>query len=180
MSATEITAPAVRLWAVDGFQENRWERAEGAEALAGNGNLLLPFEAFLALDPAKREMAMPRLGVEVLPGEAIDPLVPFLDRLLLVALAFPAFNDGRSYSKAELLRSRHGYTGEVRAVGDVLIDQIPHMLRCGFSSFEVKNETTIHRLATGRRGGVPLHYQPSSAAPARAGKYSWRRAAQEG
>jgi uncharacterized protein (DUF934 family) len=167
-----------KLWTADGFRENAWTRADDAEALGGNGNVILPLATFLALDPAVREAALPRLGVEVLPGEAVDPLVPFLDRLPMVALAFPAFNDGRSYSKAELLRSRHGYEGEVRATGDVLIDQIPHMLRCGFSTFEVRHETTLRRLEAGRRGGIPLHYQPSAAAPAQTGKYAWRRVAQ--
>ena len=60
-----------------------------------------------------------------------------------MALAFPAFNDGRSFSKAELLRSRYGFTGAVRAVGQVLVDQLPHMLRLGFSEFEVTNPTLI-------------------------------------
>ncbi|WP_011583301.1 MULTISPECIES: DUF934 domain-containing protein [Chelativorans] len=178
MNTTEIIAPAPRLWTAEGFQENRWERADSAEALRGNGNFLLPLGAFLALDPVVLENVLPRLGVELLPGDALDPILPFLDRLPLVALSFPAFNDGRSYSKAELLRSRHNYRSDVRATGDVLIDQIPHMLRCGFSSFEVKNEITLRRLEAGRRGGIPLHYQPSAAAPAGPGRYSWRRAAQ--
>ncbi|WP_309085968.1 DUF934 domain-containing protein [Chelativorans sp.] len=170
------TAP--RLWTAEGFREDLWERTDGAEALRGNGNLILPLAAFLALDPTLRDGPLGRLGVEVLPGEAIEPLVPFLDRLPLVALAYPKFNDGRSYSKAELLRSRYGYQGDIRATGEVLIDQIPHMLRCGFSSFEVRNEPTLKRLEEGRRGGIPLHYQPSAAAPAGTGRYSWRRAAQ--
>ena len=176
MSATE--AIVSRLWTAGGFQEDHWQRAEELSALDGNVSLILPLDVFLALDPAVRESAIARLGVEVQPGEAIDPLVPLLENLPLVVLVFPKFNDGRSFSKAELLRSRHGYKGEIRATGDVLYDQIPHMLRCGFSAFEVKNEPTLRRLETGRRGGIPLHYQPSAAAPAKAGRYSWRRLAQ--
>ncbi len=60
-------------------------------------------------------------------GDALDALLPHLRHLPLVALAFPAFNDGRSYSKAELLRTRHGYRGEIRATGDVPIDQVAQM-----------------------------------------------------
>ncbi|WP_159586996.1 DUF934 domain-containing protein [Chelativorans xinjiangense] len=174
--STSETIAMTRLWTEDGFRDDDWKRVEEAEALAGNGNHILPLEAFLALEPAAREDALPRLGVEMLPGETVDPLLPFLDRLPLVALAFPAFNDGRSYSKAELLRTRHGYRGELRATGDVLIDQIPHMLRCGFSSFEVTNETALARLEAGRRGGIPLYYQPTATA-SRPGKYAWRRLA---
>lgn len=54
----------------------------------------------------------------------------------VIILAFPAFGDGRAYSQARLLRERFGYTGEIRARGDVLRDQILFMARCGFDAFE--------------------------------------------
>lgn len=178
MSIEDTLVPAPRLWTAEGFRDDEWQRAETAEALEGNHNVILPLSVFLELDPAARENAFSRIGVELAPGEPIDPIVPFLDRLRLVALVFPVFRDGRSYSKAELLRSRYGFRGEIRAVGDVLIDQIAHMLRVGFTSFEVTNAVALARLAAGRRGGIPLHSQPSAAAPATIGKYSWRRIAQ--
>jgi uncharacterized protein (DUF934 family) len=55
----------------------------------------------------------------------------------LVAIEVAKFTDGRHYSLARLLRERHGFTGELRAVGDVLPDQLFYMLRCGYSSFEL-------------------------------------------
>jgi uncharacterized protein (DUF934 family) len=61
------------------------------------------------------------------------------------------------------LRDRRQFRGELRAIGDVLIDEIPLMLRCGFDSFDVTNAPTLHALQTGRLPGSPLHYQPSSA-----------------
>jgi uncharacterized protein (DUF934 family) len=61
-------------------------------------------------------------------------LIPFLDRLALIEVAFPAFRDGRGYSSARILREA-GYTGELRAAGDVLVDQILPMRRCGFDAF---------------------------------------------
>ena len=64
----------------------------------------------------------------------------------MVALDFPAFTDGRAYSTARLLRERHGYLGELRAVGDVLLDQIPFMLRCGFDAFEVAQNVTLEQI----------------------------------
>ncbi|WP_165793547.1 DUF934 domain-containing protein [Hyphococcus luteus] len=54
----------------------------------------------------------------------------------VIILDFPAFKDGRAYSQARLLRERYGYTGEIRARGDVLRDQIFFMARCGFNGFE--------------------------------------------
>ena len=82
-------------------------------------------------------------------GRAARAIVPLLDDLSLVALAFPAFNDGRSFSKAELLRSRHHFEGPIRATGQVLVDQLPHMLRLGFTEFEVSHPVLIKR-ARGR------------------------------
>ena len=61
-------------------------------------------------------------------------LIPHLERLTLVEVAFPKFRDGRGYSAGRILREA-GYTGELRAQGDVLADQIPLMRRCGFDSF---------------------------------------------
>jgi uncharacterized protein (DUF934 family) len=61
-------------------------------------------------------------------------LIPHLDRLALVEIAFPKFRDGRGYSSARILREA-GYTGELRAQGDVLVDQIVYLRRCGFDSF---------------------------------------------
>ncbi len=61
-------------------------------------------------------------------------LLPYLDRMALIEVAFPKFRDGRGYSAARILREA-GYTGELRAQGDVLVDQIPLMRRCGFDAF---------------------------------------------
>ena len=61
-------------------------------------------------------------------------LLPQLGQLALIEVSFPKFRDGRGYSAARILREA-GYTGELRAAGDVLVDQIPLMRRCGFDSF---------------------------------------------
>lgn len=169
------TVPAHRLWTPQGFREDEWSHAEHAEALAGNGRFILPLPAVLALDPQERRSARERLGVHLRSGDPLDRIVDLLEDLALVALAFPAFSDGRSFSKAELLRSRHGYTGAVRATGQVLVDQLPHMLRVGFDEFEVTNPVLIERLEQGRLDGLPLYYQPAAAGSKAAGKYSWRR-----
>ncbi|ETI63777.1 hypothetical protein C100_10775 [Sphingobium sp. C100] len=73
-------------------------------------------------------------AVRIEPGEDARELLPFLDRLSLVEVNFPGFGDGRGYSAARILREA-GYAGELRAVGDVLVDQIVAMRRCGFDSF---------------------------------------------
>jgi uncharacterized protein (DUF934 family) len=73
-------------------------------------------------------------AVRLEPDDDARALIPFLDRLTLVEIAFPKYRDGRGYSSARILREA-GYTGELRAQGDVLVDQIAFMKRCGFDSF---------------------------------------------
>ena len=73
-------------------------------------------------------------AVRLEPDDDAHALIPFLDRLTLIEVAFPKYRDGRGYSSARILREA-GYTGELRAQGDVLVDQIAFMRRCGFDSF---------------------------------------------
>ena len=73
-------------------------------------------------------------AVRIEPGDDARALIPHLDRLALIEVTFPAFRDGRGYSSARILREA-GYAGELRAAGDVLVDQVTFMKRCGFDSF---------------------------------------------
>ncbi len=76
-----------------------------------------------------------------------------LDRARGIALHFPAFTDGRAYSQARELRQR-GYAGEIRALGDVLADQLLAMRRCGFSSFALVDAHTLHTAQAALRAFV--------------------------
>jgi uncharacterized protein (DUF934 family) len=172
---TQPTPDAPRLWTSSGFREDIWTHAEGADALDGNAAVILPLPVWQSLDADTKAANRDRIGVLLAPGEPLDAIVEALPGLPLVALSFPAFNDGRSFSKAELLRRRHGYEGAVRACGQVLVDQIPHMLRTGFDELEVSHPVALKRLEEGRAGGLPLHYQPTAKTEAPEGKYAWRR-----
>ncbi|MBP0437393.1 DUF934 domain-containing protein [Tianweitania sediminis] len=175
---TTMEAQHPRLWRRDGFRAtDPWVYAEDAGVADGSiaDGVILPLPVFLNLDDTRRDALLGRLGVAVQPGEPLDDLVPHLAQIKLVALAFPAFNDGRSFSKAELLRERYAFGGTLRATGDVLIDQIPHMLRVGFTEFEVTNPVAIRRLEQGRIGGIPQHYQPAAVSEAEGPAYAWRR-----
>ena len=79
-----------------------------------------------------------KLSSEQTPGEVHEDL-PHFD---VIALDFPVFTDGRSYSNARRLRQRYGYKGEVRAVGEVLRDQYLAFVRCGFDALEVSDDET--------------------------------------
>lgn len=72
-------------------------------------------------------------GVLVLAND-VNALEVNLDGVTQVDLQFPAFTDGRAFTQAYLLRRRRGFTGDIRATGDVLIDQLVQMQRTGFSS----------------------------------------------
>lgn len=77
------------------------------------------------------------LGVRLEPHERVEALEPWLARLQLIALVFPKLADGRAFSTAAMLREHYGFAGEIRAVGEVLVDQHPFMRRAGFDAFEV-------------------------------------------
>lgn len=77
------------------------------------------------------------LGIRLRSDQPPSEITDNLDRFDVIALDFPAFTDGRAYSYARLLRERMGFSGEIRAVGNVLRDQLPLMQRCGFNAFEV-------------------------------------------
>jgi uncharacterized protein (DUF934 family) len=83
-----------------------------------------------------------------------------LDGIELVVLEFPKFTDGRAYTQARLLRERLGYRGELRASGQVYIDQLPFLLRCGFNSFASAQKGFAEAL-TRARELFSVVYQPA-------------------
>ena len=92
--------------------------------------------------------------------DPVEDLAPHVGRLRLIVLNFPKFSDGRAYSQARLLRGRMGYTGELRASGNVLQDQALFMLRCGFDSFESEQKGFGEALARAR-SLFSVVYQPA-------------------
>jgi len=92
--------------------------------------------------------------------EDVTKLGPRLEGIELIVLQFPKFTDGRAYTQARLLRERLGYTGELRAAGQVYIDQISFMLRCGFDSFASAQKGFAEAL-TKARSLFSVVYQPT-------------------
>jgi uncharacterized protein (DUF934 family) len=132
--------------------------ADDAEIPSG-GAVLISAARFLAdADALSRRLG--KTGVIWPNNRDVDDLVPYLDRLAVVALVFPTFRDGRAYSQARLLRERHSYRGELRATGQILRDQFVFMLRAGFDAFEVKKDSDAEAFAnTVKRYSV--FYQPT-------------------
>ena len=150
------------LWRREGFVEDQWGFLGNEAPVPEEGAIVVSLKRWLG----ERETLVSRagpVGVAVEAGLDAQAHLADLAGRPMVALAFDKFADGRSFSYARILRDRLGYDGELRAIGDVLIDEIPLMLRCGFDSFEVANAPTLDALRAGRLPGSPLHYQPSSA-----------------
>ncbi len=105
-----------------------------------------------------------RVGVRLSPSDDLAPVLPVLATLPLVAVEFPKFTDGRGYSLARLLRDRHGYAGELRAVGNVLRDQLLYMHRCGFDAFELQAGKSV-REALNAFSEFSVHYQAAADDP---------------
>ena len=101
------------------------------------------------------------VGVRLQSDHTAGDVADDLEHLDVVALAFPVFKDGRAYTNARRLRERHGYRGEVRAIGNVLRDQYLFMVRCGFDALEVKEGETEEdwQHAT---GAITVFYQPAA------------------
>ena len=108
------------------------------------------------------------VGLALEPADDLDGIEADIGRFPVISVHFPKFGDGRGFSQARLLRERHGFGGEIRAVGDVLIDLVPFMFRVGITALEVENAPTRAALAGGRLPLVPFFYQPAADAAAQA------------
>ena len=162
------------LWRDGAFAENVWTAVTDDATLPESGAVLVSLARWRRDAEALRKRG--DVGLEIAAGpQALAALAEVADRPL-VALRFDKFGDGRAFSYAILLRQRHGFRGELRAVGDVLLDEIPLMLRCGFSSFDVSNEATLRALREGRAPKFPVAYQPGlSAGETREASRPWAR-----
>ena len=103
---------------------------------------ILPFSCWRGREPHDAA-AQPR-AIWISPDDDFESGTEQLRELDLIAVDFPSFRDGRGYSIGYLLRSRYGWKGELRAIGDVLRDQLNYMRRCGFDAFAVRADKNIH------------------------------------
>jgi uncharacterized protein (DUF934 family) len=139
--------------------EDKFVRVLDDAPVPENGPVIIPAARFLA-DSAELLSRTAPLGVLWPNNRNVSELAPYLDKLALVALVFPAFKDGRAYSQARLLRERHGYRGELRATGDVLRDQFLFLVRAGFDAFEVKKDADAEAFAASV-SRYSVFYQPA-------------------
>ena len=143
----------------DAFVEDPFKHVADGEALP-EGGVVVSLKRW----QAERDALMSRnapLGVRLTPDQSPDALEADVHHFTVIELEFPKFKDGRGYSWARLLRQRLRYTGEIRAVGDVLRDQWLFMHRCGIDAFEVRPGTRIKDFRAAMAEQT-VFYQPAS------------------
>jgi uncharacterized protein (DUF934 family) len=144
-----------QLLTTQGIQPDTWQTLaadldQPAETLAlPAGDAIYP----LAIWQARKTEIIARghrIGLLLQPDEAVEDITGDLVHFSLIAINFPKLVDGRGYSTASLLRQRHGYQGELRAVGDVQHDQLFFLRRVGFDSYALPDgKDAAHALAAG-------------------------------
>jgi len=119
--------------------DDGWQRLETVEPgqILPEGDIVIPFRYWVKNREALSSRDG-RLAVCIDGEDETEEVARYLQYFPLIALDFPVFKDGRCYSHARLLRDRYDYTGELRAVGDVLRDQLFYMHRCGIDSFQLR------------------------------------------
>ena len=124
--------------------EDNWQRLVeiAADASLPAGDVVIPFAYWLEHKDTLTNREG-KLGVCINGDDDTHEVAKDIEHFDLIALDFPAFVDGRSYSHARLLRDRYSFKGELRAVGDVLRDQLFYMQRCGINSFQLREDKNL-------------------------------------
>ena len=132
------------------------------EEASDSDALVVPLAEFKA-DRARWLARTGPIGVRIAPADKVEELVDDLPRLALIAVTFPSFADGRGFSQAEMLRTRLGFKGALRAVGAVKQDLIFFMARCGISEFDLAPDEDVEE-ATRALQRFTVAYQPGDPA----------------
>jgi len=160
------------IWKEGAFRRDPWRPCPVGGELGASPVLL--DKARWAAERARLLSRPAPIGLSLAGGDGVDDIAADLTRFALITLNFAKFSDGRAFSTARLLREKYGYGGELRAVGNVLSDQIPFMRRVGFDAFEVHHAPTRRALSEDRIAEVGLYYQPIGSAPG-PGTRAWLR-----
>ena len=134
-------------------QEDTWLYLERSDNPANQEipeqSVLVPLSTWLAQKEKLESRAGTDLGVWLDSDEEPESLAKTLALFTIVGINFPTFADGRGYSTARLLRERYNFTGELRAMGDVLLDQLFYMKRCGLNGFALRQDRSAEAALTG-------------------------------
>ncbi len=124
------------------------------------GKIIVSGQYWLEHRNSLKQSSQP-LGLALSGADDLEDYAADLDAFALIALDFPSFRDGRAYSMARRLRAHHQYSGEIRATGNVLRDQLGYMERVGFNSFELPDDQNAQE-ALKSFNEISINYQASS------------------
>jgi uncharacterized protein (DUF934 family) len=134
--------------------------ASGADVLPATGAVIVSLEQWKTKRDELTSRGTP-LGIRLHSDQPPELIAADLQYFAVVALEFPKFRDGRAYSYARLLRERYGFTGELRAVGEVLLEQLFFMLRTGFDAFDIQSADPLKDYRTAL-ADFSVWYQPAA------------------
>lgn len=127
----------------DAFVADNWIYDVAVSETEGSSGRIVDVDYWLENRDLLKTSNRP-VGLVLYPGQSLDAVATDIETFQVIVLIFEAFSDGRAYSTARILRDRFGFNGEIRAKGDVLVDQYPLMRQCGFTSFEVPDHTSVN------------------------------------
>ncbi|NIB41159.1 DUF934 domain-containing protein [Pseudomaricurvus alkylphenolicus] len=125
--------------------EDNWQllaASDDASTEVPAGQVIVPLNVWHAQKETLSQRA-DEIGVWLDSDQLADEIGDDASKLPLIAVNFPGFMDGRGFSTARLLRERHGFTGELRAIGGVIRDQLCYLKRCGFNSFDLDDSIDL-------------------------------------
>lgn len=147
------------------INDNAWLRLADDDPLPASDSsehpVICSLARFLEIESNQHRIIS---GVWLRSDDDVELLAPYLDQLQLISIDFPVYTDGRGYSQARVLRKQFSFSGELRASGDVRVDQILFMARAGIDAFEF-SDPPDKALVNQILSRFQLNYQPSYALP---------------
>jgi phosphoadenosine phosphosulfate reductase len=148
------------LWKSGAFVEDNWQIVPDDQPVPADVPVVLTLKRWRENREALAARNAP-LGLQIDPGNDWHDIVADLPRFPVVVLTIPKYGDGRAFSIARLLRERDGYKGEIRAVGNYIIDQVPYMARVGIDAYQTTDPHVIKAFDEGIWPEVPHYLQPA-------------------
>ncbi|NVK35240.1 MAG: DUF934 domain-containing protein [Rhodobacteraceae bacterium] len=148
-----------KIFANGAMRDEDWYVLEPDAELPSGGKVVVPMKRFLET-PDVFLNSNHDLQVLVEPGDNVLDLQPHLSSVAVIGVSFQKFADGRGFTSARILRERLEFAGDIRAVGDFILDQVPLLRRCGVTSFQTTKPEVLKALADGEWPEVTNYLQP--------------------
>lgn len=173
---TQLVTVQMGLWKNGSFVDDNWRIVDDEEPVPDADSVIVSLQRWRDERERLAERNSP-LGLLIPPGSDWSDIADDLPRFPVIAVTIPKFADGRASSIARLLRDRDGYEGEIRVMGNYIVDQMPYMVRVGIDAFHVDDPILIKALERGDWPEVTDYLQPGADGEAEvpAGTRPWAR-----